>query len=123
MLATSVQLIADQVTRRAQRQGFIMPHEIREEVARAGLDEKLWKEVVKLARPSLSYKHGRYYYQAPVSDRVRHEQSRQRDIHRAVRQLLKQYKSLASQIERRVQERVDFIQRVKVQTEDGHEFT
>jgi len=123
MLATSVQEIADQVTRRAQRQGFIMAHEVREEVARAGCDEPLWTEVLKLARSSLCFRRGRYYYQAPVSDRVRHEQSRQRDIHRAVRQLVKQYKALASQVERREQDRVDFIQQVKVRTEDGQEFT
>lgn len=123
MVTTSVQDIADHVTRRAQRQGFILAQEIRDEVAEAGLDENLWKEVLKLARPSLSYRRGRYYYQAPVSDRVRQEQSQQRDIHRAVRQVIKQYRALASKVERRVQDRVDFIQQVKVRTEDEREFT
>jgi hypothetical protein len=123
MLTLSVEQIAEQVRRRAQRQGFILPREIREETARAGLDEGRWKEVLDLARPSLAYKRGRYYYQAPVSDRVRQEQSHQRDIHKAVRQLIKQYNALASKIERRVQDRVDFVQQVKVRTEDDREYT
>jgi hypothetical protein len=123
MIATSVQEIAVQVTRRAQRQGFILAREIREETTRAGLGIGLWKEVLKLAKPSLRYERGRYYYQAPVSDRVRLEQSHQRDVLRAVRQVIKQYQASASQVERRLQDRVDFIQQVKVITEDDREFT
>ncbi len=123
MIASSAQEIADQVTRRAQRQGFILPREIREEVSQAGLDEERWKDVLKLARPSLRYHRGRYYYQAPVSDRVRQEQSQQRDIHRAVRQLIKQYRMNSNKVERREQDRVDFVQTIKVRTEDDRQFT
>jgi hypothetical protein len=123
MIATSVQEIADQVARRAQRQGFVVPREIREELTRAGLDGALWKEVLTQARAALSYKRGRYYYQVPVSDRVRQEQSQQRDIQRAVRELIQQYQAAAGRVERREQDRVDFIQQVKVRTEDQREFT
>lgn len=123
MMVTQVQEIADQLTQRAQRQGFILPREIRDEVSRAGLGRDSCKEVLKLARPSLHYEHGRYYYQAPVSERVRQEQSHQRDIHRAVRHLVKQYRVSHKQIERRQQDRVDFIQSLRAWTEDGREFT
>ena len=123
MIATSVQEVAERVTRRAQRQGFILAREIREETAGAGLADSLWKEVLKLAKPSLRYGHGRYYYQAPVSERVRQEQSQQRDIHRAIRQVIKQYQASANQVERRGQDRVEFVQQVKVRTEDQREYT
>jgi hypothetical protein len=123
MMANSVQEIAEQVTRRAQRQGFIVPREVREELTRAGLDGSLWKDVLAEARSALNYKHGRYYYQVPVTERVRQEQSNQRDIHRAVRELTHQYRAAAGREERREQDRVDFIQQVKVRTEDQREFT
>ena len=123
MIATSIQEIADRVTRRAQRQGSIRSREIREEVSQAGMDENRWKEVLKRARPSLRYQRGRYYYQAPVSDRVRQEQTQQRDIHRAVRQLTRQYRMHNNKVERRVQDRVDFIQPIKVWTEDDRQYT
>jgi hypothetical protein len=123
MIATRLQEIAERVTRRAQRQGFILPSEVREEVTRAGLAEDRFKEVLKLARPSLRYQRGRYYYQAPVSDRVRQEQSHQRDIHRAVRQVIKQYRVGVTRPERREQERFDFVQPVKVWTEDDRQYT
>ncbi len=123
MIATSIQEIAEQVTRRAQRQGSILSREIREEVSRAGLDEERWKEVLEQARGSLRYQRGRYYYRAPVSDRVRQAQTNQRDINRAVRDLTKQYRLNATQVERRKQDRVDFIQPVGVRTEDDREFT
>src|SRR5205807_1339284 len=66
---------------------------------------------------------GRYYYTTPVSDRVRREQTQQRDIQKAVRQLIQQHKAAAGNVERREQDRVDFIQPVKVSTEDQREYT
>jgi hypothetical protein len=123
MIATPITEIAERVTRRAQRQGFILPREVREEVRGAGVDEKRWKEVLKLARPSLRYQRGRYYFQAPVSERVRQEQSQQRDIHRAVRQLTKQYRVNTTKVERRGQDRIEFIQPIKVRTEDDRCYT
>src|SRR4051794_14398995 len=78
MISTSLQAVADSVTRRAQRQGFIRPSEVREELSHAGFSENLWKDVLALARSALSYRHGRYYYRTPVSDRVLQEQTQQR---------------------------------------------
>jgi hypothetical protein len=78
---------------------------------------------VALARPSLRYRQGRYYYTAPVSARVRQEQTRQRDIRRAVRELLGQPPAANARPERRAADRVEFVQQVQVQAEDGETFT
>jgi hypothetical protein len=123
MISTNLQGVADVVVRRAQRQGFVVPREVREALTEAGLSDGLWKDVVAVARPALSYRHGRYYYRAPVSARVAREQSQQRDIERAVRRLIRQHQGAAAGVERREQDRVDFIQPVQVRTEDGREFT
>src|SRR6266849_5933773 len=92
MISTNLQGVAEHVVRRAQRQGYVVPREVREELVNGNLPDTLWKDVVALARPSLSYRHGRYYYTTPVSDRVRREQTQQRDIQKVVRQLIRQYK-------------------------------
>jgi hypothetical protein len=124
MTASSLQGVADQVVRRAQAQGSVLAREVREELSRAGLAEKFWKDVLALARPSLTYRRGRYHFTAPVSDRVRAEQSHQQDIRAAVERLIRQHQeSEAARIERREQGRVDFILPVKVVTEDNRSLT
>jgi hypothetical protein len=123
VISTEIQTVAEGVGRRAQRQGFIVPSEVREELTQAGLPESLWKDVVALARASLSYRRGRYYYTPPLSPRMRAEQSQQRGVRRAVRQLVRQYRTAARTVERREQGRVDFVQPVRVQTQDQREFT
>jgi hypothetical protein len=115
--------VAEQVVQRARQQGYVVPREVREELARASLAESLWKDVLALARPSLSYRRGRYYYTPPVSERVLAEQSQQVSVQAAVRELVQQYQTQAARVERREQGRVDFIQPVTVRTEDGREFT
>ncbi len=122
MIATNLQDIADSVVRRAERQGFVVPREIREEVTRAGLAEDAWKEVLELARPSLNYRHGRYYHLHAVSERFQQEQDQQKLIQAAIRQLIQQHKRNAARFERRDQERIDFIQPVEVQTDDGRTY-
>jgi hypothetical protein len=123
MMTANLQGVAELVTRRAQRQGYVVPREVREELGRAGESEDLWKDVLALARPSLSYRHGRYYYQPPVSDRVRREESHQRGVRRAVREVIRRHQSAARAEERRGQDRVEFVQPVRVLTEDGRQFT
>ena len=122
MTGNSLQGVADEVVRRAQRQGYVVAREVRKELARAGLPESVWKDVLALARPSLNYRRGRYYA-APVSDRVRAEQSQQQDVRRAVERLVGQPQGGARGVERREQGRVDFIQQVQVTTEDNRTFT
>jgi hypothetical protein len=122
MISANLQGIADLVIRRAQRQGSLVPLDIREELTQAGVSDAYWKEVVALARPALRYRQGRYYYTAPISQRVRQEQEHQRNIHQAVRQLIRQHRA-AGLVERREQDRIDFIQPIRVRTEDDREFS
>ncbi len=123
LISPPLQEVADSLVRRAQRQGFVVPRDIREELKQAGESPSLWKDVLAQARQALSYRRGRYYYVPPVSARVRQEQDQQAVIHRAVRQLIRKYRTAASRVERREEDRIDFIQPVKVRTDDGRELT
>jgi len=123
MISTNLQGIAELVIRRAQRQGYVIPREVREELASAGVPDTLWKDVVALARPILYHRKGRYYYEEPVSEPVRQEQLQQLCVGQAIRQLVRQHREAAAKTERREQDRIDFIQPVTVRTEDGREFT
>jgi hypothetical protein len=123
MITASLEGIADVVIRRAQRQGFILPREIREELAQAGVADSLWKEVVALARSALQYRQGRYYYRAPVSTRVAQAQSQQRAIQRIVREVVRAHRKAHDKTERRSEARIDFIQPVIVITEDQRTHT
>jgi hypothetical protein len=123
MIMTDLQGVATAVVRRAQRQGFVVPREVRQELAAAGLPEEFWKDVLALAHPALNHRQGRYYYASAVSARVEQEQQQQRVIQRAVRQLIRQDPAEAGAVERRRNDRIDFIQPVKVHTEDHRELT
>lgn len=123
MISTNLQGVAELVTRRARRQGFVVPQEVRQELTQAGVPAFMWKDVVALARPALSYRKGRYYYNPPVSDRVRREQSQQRDILKVIRQLIRFHRNEVKEFERRGEDRYDFVQTVKVITEDDRELT
>ncbi len=120
MSEIDLQPIADAVARRAEQQGYVQAREVRTMLAEAGHDEALWKDV--LARTALRHRGGRYY-PAGGSEKVRREQEQQRAIHRAVRRMVKLHREAARQVERREQARTDFIQAVKVRTEDGREHT
>jgi hypothetical protein len=123
MISTNLQGVAELVTRRARRQGFVVPQEVREELTLAGVPESMWKDVIALARPTLSFKKGRYYYSPPVSERVRREQTQQRDVVKVIRQLIRHHRREAKEFERRGEDRYDFVQTVKVLTEDNRELT
>jgi hypothetical protein len=124
MTPTELQGIAHAVVRRAQRQGYIIPREIREELRHAGLSEDLWSDVLTLARGTLSYRQGRYYHVGAVSPRLEEEQRQQRVIRRAVRQVMRRHRDdLAAQDERRQEERIEYSLPVRVWTADGRAFT
>src|SRR3954452_11826203 len=123
MNLNDLQNIADAVVRRAEKQGFVLAREVREQLAEAGLSEALWKDVVGLARPALRYRRGRYYPAASVRERILHEQDQQPAVRRAVRQIVRAHRTVAREVERRGDTRIDLIQPVKVRTEDGREFT
>ena len=119
MTVPDLQNIADTVIRRAQRQGYIVPREVRAELALAGLPEGRWKDVLVLARASLHYRQGRYYYLDAVSPALREQQSHQQQVANAVREVIRRYQVTAAERERREAERVDYVQPVEAQTEDG----
>jgi hypothetical protein len=123
MISTNLQGVADQVIRRAQRQGFVVAREVREVLCDAGMSDALWKDVLAVARPALSYRRGRYYYRAPVSARVAQAQSQQLGIQKAVRQLIRRHRKDADRVERRERDRIDFVQPVRIRTEDHKELT
>jgi hypothetical protein len=122
MISTNLQGVAELVIRQAQRQGYIVPRQVRTVLSGAGVSESLWKDVLAVARPSLAYRNGRYYYSAPVSDRVRKEQEQQFSIQKAIREIIRSYRG-RSRVERREEDRIDFVQPVKVRVEDGQEYT
>jgi hypothetical protein len=119
MMLTALQEVADATVRRAQRQGFILPREIREELSQSHLPEGQWKDVLALARACLRYRQGRYYYRTAVSSRLREEQQHQREVRLAVRQLVRQHRATSSAPDRRRQDRADFIEAVTVRLADG----
>ncbi len=121
MTMTDLQTVANAVVRRAERQGFVLPSEIRAELAHLSMPQKQWKEVVALSRPVLRFRQGRYYYQALVSPRMRQEKRHQRAIHLTVRQLIREYKKTHALGDRRQQGRADFIQPVKIRIENQRE--
>ena len=124
MTANNLQSVADRVVRRARQQGNVVADEVREELAAAGLDETLCKDVLALARPYLSYREdGRYYYTAPVSERVLAEQTRERDTRSAVARIIEHHRAGGGGPERREKGRIDFVQVVKVITDDGRTLT
>jgi hypothetical protein len=123
MNANDLSNITAAVVSRAREHGFVLPREVREQLTAAGLSEGLWKDVIESARPPLHLRGGRYYYAAAVSDRARQQQDQQQAVRRAVRQLIRAHRASAAAVERRGQDRIDFIQPVTVRTEDGREFT
>src|SRR5207247_2976407 len=115
----TVQSVAEEVARRARRQGFIQSREVREELARAGLPETLWRDVVAAVTPALTPRAGRYYYPTPGGS----ARNQQEQIRHAVRKLIRAHKEAAASIERRGEDRLDFIQPAQIRTEDGRTFT
>lgn len=122
MISMNLQGVADLVVRQAQRDGYILPRQVRTVLNEAGICESMWKDVLAVARPSLSYRKGRYYYTAAISERVRQRQMQQLDVLKAVRQIIRRHRS-DNRIDRREEDRIEFVQPVKVRTEDGHEYT
>ena len=122
MISLNLQGVADLVVRQAQRNGYILPRQIRTVLSEAGVCESMWKDVLAVAGPVLTYRKGRYYYTTPVSDRVRQEQVQQFNVLKAVREII-QYHRKNARVERREEDRIEFVRPVKVKTEDDREYT
>src|SRR5438128_8978203 len=89
MVRTELRFVVDSVLRRAQRQGFVVPRDIRQELTQAGLPEGEWKDVLNTARESLHYRQGRYYFIESISPRLYEQQSQQQIVFHAVRELIR----------------------------------
>ena len=98
LLAQAFQLVDDGTSRLdlAQIQGFLVT---------------LARPLV-LAGPALVRRRGRYHFQTAAAVRLQHEKTRQRAIQQAVRQLVRLHRQGARKVERRGQDRLDFIQPV-----------
>jgi hypothetical protein len=115
--------VAEAVRRRAQSQGFVVSRDIRAELARAGMAESLWKQVVNEVGAALSCRGGRYYYvpagPSRMRARVRRDYRQHQHMSTAVRFLIRQQRALdAVYVERRRHPRVNFVCPVQVQTAD-----
>ena len=78
--------------------------------------------MIALVQASLVHRRGRYYLKESFSPRLQKEHDQQQTILKAIRRLIKQHRSRGKADERRSQVRIDFMQPVKVRTEDGKEF-
>jgi PilZ domain len=117
MSKTDLQRVVGSVVERARLRGFVLPEEIRAELAAAGLPETRWEEVVGLTGDTLRDHGDRFCYAPTVSSRQ--ERQRQRRLNRAVRRLMR----AKAHSERRRQGRIDFIHPVPVETADGRSMT
>lgn len=120
--APTLASVAEGVARKAQRQGYVVPREIRADLAAAGLPEDQWKDVIAQLRSALHYRQGRYYHVAAVSPRLHQEQLHQQRVAKAVRDVVREHRDAVKGRERRGQTRYDYVQPVRVRTEDGKEF-
>ena len=89
----------------------------------AGLPEERWKEAIALVQDSLVQRQGRYYHKDAFNPRAQKERAQQLAIQKIIRKLIKQHRNRAKEEDRRNQARIDFIQPVKIRTEDGKEHT
>ncbi len=111
--------VTDRVVERARAQGFTLPGEVQEELTAAGLEPDLWKDVLALARSSLLYEGGKYWYRARLGERAARQKTRLDVVVEAVRPIIQQHRQLSA--ERRGEERIDFIHPVVLIGEDDQE--
>jgi hypothetical protein len=118
MLTANLQGVAEAVVRRAQDEGSVTPEDVQKELAQAGIPEDMWQDVLALCRRSLRRRQGRYHFVTASARKT--NQAQQRLVRRVVRQLIRRHRA-AERVERRGQDRIDFIQPIRVLTEDLRE--
>jgi hypothetical protein len=119
MMTANLQDIVEAVLARAERQGSVKPEDVQDELTRAGVPEDLWEEALAQCRRSLRKRQGRPSA-ANTARRESARERRRRETHRAIRGLIRRHRA-AQQVERRGQDRVDFIQPVRVVADDQRE--
>ena len=118
-MTANLQGIVEAVLERAQRQGSVTPEDVQDELTRAGVPEDMWEEVLTLCRRSLRKRQERHTGPSAARRDSARERRRQA-VRRAVRGIIRRHRA-AEQVERRGHDRVDFIQPVRVLTEDQRE--
>jgi PilZ domain len=121
MVRIELRSVVDTVLRRAQRQGFVVPRDIREELTQAGMPDLAWKDVLSAARESLHYRQGRYYFIEAISPRLSEQQRQQQIVFHTVREIIRRQQTKGDS-ERRQQDRIDFIHSITVKTPDNAEY-
>lgn len=122
MTAEEMQPVVDAVLRLARHQGFVTARDVRSEMRIAGLPEREWKDVIAQMGDALVHRQNRYFDRAGLSPRLQKEHAQQQQIVKVIRRLIRQHKRQSKADDRRGETRVDFIQPVKVRTEDGKEY-
>jgi hypothetical protein len=116
-IRTELQEVVDSVVRRARKQGYVVPTEVREELARFGVSEDCWKEVIRRTDGGLHFRRGRYYFVSPLSRSATRIDERRREVRRIAMQLIRDYRAARVHQERRQQRRIPLILPVRVITE------
>jgi len=119
-MIANLQDIVGAVLARAQRQGSVTPEDVQQELTSAGVPEEMWEEALTLCRRALRKRQERYQGASPARRESARERQRQA-VRRAVRRIIRRHRA-AQQVERRGQDRVDFVQPVSVLTEDGRQW-
>jgi hypothetical protein len=119
MMTVNLQDTVDAVLGRAQRQGSVTPEDVQDELIRAGVPEELWEEALTLCRRSLRKRQGRYHFVSATRRDVARERQRQA-VRRTVRAIIRRHRA-TQQVERRGQDRTDFVVPVRVLTQDDRE--
>lgn len=123
MASAELQAVASAVLRRAQKHGYVVPRDVRDELAAAGQEETRWKEVIELLRESLHYRQGRYFFISPSGSSSLQEEQKQLDRVRDVLRGVLGQPEQPDKPDRRQEQRIAYTRAVKIQTEDNHELT
>ena len=100
-----------------------MPREVREELTRAGLPETAWKEVLTQTQPALALRLGPVLLPCPGQRPHPPGPGAPGRGAPGGAQIDSPTPGRVVRVERRGQDRLDFIQAVTVRTEDDHEYT
>lgn len=119
MITVSLREYADIVLQRARRDGSVTTEGMQQILSEAGAPEEAWPEVIEICEEELQ-RPGDHSTCKPA---LRNNGRRQRNqsLRRMIRALIRCHKQ-SQKVERRGQDRIDFIQPVRLMTEDGRSF-
>lgn len=119
MKETTLEAVIAAVVRRARQQGSITSRDIRAEAKLAGLPESRWRDLAARIKSELQFRQGRYYPPDPVSVRRAEAEAQHDRVAKAIRGLIRAHRAATKLNERRGENRIDFVQPVRVHLADG----